>query len=118
MDNKYFLLRLCFRLTFWLSNTVVLREIISQAFGNSCQASPLKKLAESNGAGKRNDGKYIALKGKSSSNGKPGSGFMPLVEDWQETGTFTFALERVESWIFSRIVESVWWQVDAVSCVR
>ncbi|WVZ06879.1 hypothetical protein V8G54_020225 [Vigna mungo] len=82
------------RLTFWLSNTVVLREIILQAFGNSCQASPLKRLAESNGSGKRNDGKYTALKLKSSSNGKPGSGFMPLVEDWQETGTFTFALER------------------------
>ncbi|XP_047152141.1 uncharacterized protein LOC124823877 isoform X2 [Vigna umbellata] len=98
------------RLTFWLSNTVVLREIFSQAFGNSCQASPFKRLAESNGTGKRNDGKYTALKRKSSSNGKPGSGFMPLVEDWQETGTFTFALERVESWIFSRIVESVWWQ--------
>ncbi|XP_014496094.1 uncharacterized protein LOC106757809 isoform X1 [Vigna radiata var. radiata] len=98
------------RLTFWLSNTVVLREIILQAFGNSRQASPLKRLAESNGSGKRNDGKYTALKRKSSSNGKPGSGFMPLVEDWQETGTFTFALERVESWIFSRIVESVWWQ--------
>ncbi|CAJ1910316.1 unnamed protein product [Sphenostylis stenocarpa] len=109
MGNKYFL-GLCFRLTFWLSNTIVLREIISQAFGNSCQASPLKRLAESNGAGKRNDGKYMALKWKGSSNGKPGNGFMPLVEDWQETGTFTFALERVESWIFSRIVESVWWQ--------
>ncbi|WVZ26168.1 hypothetical protein V8G54_004712 [Vigna mungo] len=98
------------RLTFWLSNTVVLREIILQAFGNSCQASPLKRLAKSNSSGKRNDGKYTALKRKSSSNGIPGSGFMPLVEDWQETGTFTFALERVESWIFSRIVESVWWQ--------
>jgi len=111
MENKYFLIGLCFRLTFWLSNTVALREIISQAFGSSCQASPLKRLAESNG-------KYTALKRKSSTNGKPGSGFMPLVEDWQETGTFTFALERVESWIFSRIVESVWWQVNAVSCIR
>ncbi|KAK7396272.1 hypothetical protein VNO78_17156 [Psophocarpus tetragonolobus] len=98
------------RLTFWLSNTIVMREIISQTFGNSCQASPLKRLAESNGAGKRNDGKSMALKWKGSSNGKPGNGFMPVVEDWQETGTFTFALERVESWIFSRIVESVWWQ--------
>ncbi|XP_027350093.1 uncharacterized protein LOC113861464 isoform X2 [Abrus precatorius] len=98
------------RLTFWLSNTTVLREIITQAFGNSCQPSPLKRLAESNGASMRNDGKSAALKWKGSSNGKPGNGFMSLVEDWQETGTFTSALERVESWIFSRIVESVWWQ--------
>ncbi|KAG4927910.1 hypothetical protein JHK82_053602 [Glycine max] len=104
------------RLTFWFSNTIVLREIISQAFGNSCQASPLKRLVESNAAGKRNDGKSMALKWKGSSNGKPGNGFMPLVEDWQETGTFTFALERVESWIFSRIVESVWWQ-DAIDTI-
>ncbi|CBI29891.3 unnamed protein product, partial [Vitis vinifera] len=64
------------RLTFWMSNTVVLREIISQAFGNS-----LNKL-----------------------------GFVQFVDDWQETRTFTSALEKVESWIFSRIVESVWWQ--------
>ncbi|OIV92348.1 hypothetical protein TanjilG_10558 [Lupinus angustifolius] len=71
------------RLTFWLSNTIVLREIISQAFGNSCQGI---------------------------SHGKQGNGFMQHVEDWNETGTITSALERVESWIFSRIVESVWWQ--------
>ncbi|RDY08276.1 Paired amphipathic helix protein Sin3-like 3, partial [Mucuna pruriens] len=61
-----------YMLTFWLSNTIVLREIISQAFGNSCQASPLKRLAESNGAGKRNDGKPMALKWKGSSNGTVG----------------------------------------------
>ncbi|KAK7285544.1 hypothetical protein RJT34_20319 [Clitoria ternatea] len=98
------------RLTFWLSNTIVLRDIILQAFGNSYQASPLKRLAESNGGRKGNDGKPTALKWKGSSNGKPGNGFMQHFEDWQETGTLTSALERVESWIFSRIVESVWWQ--------
>ncbi|CAL0310045.1 unnamed protein product [Lupinus luteus] len=71
------------RLTFWLSNTIVLREIISQAFGNSCQGI---------------------------SHCKQGNSFMQHVEDWKETGTLTSALQRVESWIFSRIVESVWWQ--------
>ncbi|XVE61207.1 hypothetical protein DITRI_Ditri06bG0021000 [Diplodiscus trichospermus] len=76
------------RLTFWLSNTIVLREIISQAFGNSSSSSPFTRLAEYNGSNKRNE----------------------LGDDWQETGTFTSALEKVESWIFSRIVESVWWQ--------
>ena len=111
MNNQYSDLDFCFRLTFWLSNTIVLREILSQAFGSSCQASPLMRLAESNGAGKRNDGKPTALKWKGGSNGKQGNGFMKFVEDWQETGTFRSALERVESWIFSRIVESVWWQV-------
>ncbi|KAL0359487.1 UNVERIFIED_CONTAM: hypothetical protein Sangu_0798100 [Sesamum angustifolium] len=64
------------RLTFWLSNTVVLREIITQAFGSSCNTNALAKF----------------------------------IDDWQETRTFTAALEKVEAWIFSRIVESVWWQ--------
>lgn len=98
------------RLTFWLSNTIVLREIISQAFGNSGQVSPIMRLAGSNGSAKRNDGKSASLKWKGIPNGKSGNGFMQTGEDWQETGTFTFALERVESWIFSRLVESVWWQ--------
>lgn len=26
--------------------------------------------------------------------------------------TFINALEKVESWLFSKIVESLWWQVD------
>lgn len=98
------------RLTFWLSNTIVLREIISQAFGNSGQVSPIMRLAGSNGPVKRNDGKSASLKWKGIPNGKSGNGFMQTGEDWQETGTFTLALERVESWIFSRLVESVWWQ--------
>ncbi|XP_022747777.1 uncharacterized protein LOC111297325 isoform X2 [Durio zibethinus] len=76
------------RLTFWLSNIIVLRDIISQAFGNSCNSSPHTRLAEFNGSNKSSE----------------------LVDDWQETGTFTSALEKVESWIFFRIVESVWWQ--------
>ncbi|CAL0326659.1 unnamed protein product [Lupinus luteus] len=80
------------RLTFWLSNTIVLREIVSQSFGN------------------RNDEKSTSPKWKGTSNGKQGNDFMQHLEDWQDTGTFTSALESVESWIFSRIVESVWWQ--------
>ncbi|KAG5546297.1 hypothetical protein RHGRI_018462 [Rhododendron griersonianum] len=34
------------RLTFWLSNTVVLREIISEAFGSSCSSSSISKVME------------------------------------------------------------------------
>ncbi|KAJ0961739.1 hypothetical protein J5N97_000058 [Dioscorea zingiberensis] len=33
-----------------------------------------------------------------------------LADDWKETSTFISALEKIESWIFSRAVESVWWQ--------
>lgn len=32
-------------------------------------------------------------------------------DEWEEPHTFIVALEKVEAWIFSRIVESVWWQV-------
>ncbi|KAM1735873.1 hypothetical protein ACFX12_014290 [Malus domestica] len=98
------------RLTFWLSNIVVLREIISQAFGISRQSSPSVKFAESNGTSKRNEEKSASLKWRGSSGSKQMNGLMQFADDWQETGTFTAALEKVESWIFSRIVESVWWQ--------
>ncbi|XP_062166427.1 uncharacterized protein LOC133872823 isoform X2 [Alnus glutinosa] len=98
------------RLTFWLTNTVVLREIISQAFGSSRQFSPVTRFAESNGSSKGNEGRSTTLKWKGSSGSKQANGFMQFIDDWQETGTFTGALVKVESWIFSRIVESVWWQ--------
>lgn len=32
---------------------------------------------------------------------------------WEDPETFLVALEKVEAWIFSRIVESVWWQVES-----
>eukprot|EP00268_Persea_americana_P042813 TRINITY_DN4288_c0_g1_i1.p1 TRINITY_DN4288_c0_g1~~TRINITY_DN4288_c0_g1_i1.p1 ORF type:complete len:822 (+),score=204.43 TRINITY_DN4288_c0_g1_i1:453-2918(+) len=100
------------RLTFWWSNTVVLREIISQAFGNSNQSSLIGRVAESNGNGKRNEGKPLPQKWNGSAGYKQVKklGFMQFVDDWQETSTFTAALEKIESWIFSRIIESVWWQ--------
>ncbi|XP_008240833.1 PREDICTED: uncharacterized protein LOC103339339 isoform X1 [Prunus mume] len=98
------------RLTFWLSNTVVLREIISQAFGISHQSSSLTKFADINGTSKRNGVKSPTLKWRGGSGGKQMNGFMQFADDWQETGNFTAALEKIESWIFSRIVESVWWQ--------
>ncbi|XP_074306953.1 uncharacterized protein LOC141642154 isoform X2 [Silene latifolia] len=94
------------RLTFWLSNTVVLREIISQAFG----MSDLTNSARFKGANghKGGAGNVSALKMKGAANqvNKPSQSF----EDWEETSTFTSGLEKIESWIFSRVVESVWWQ--------
>ncbi|KAH6818807.1 nucleolar protein gar2-like protein [Perilla frutescens var. frutescens] len=96
------------RLTFWLSNTVVLREIISQAFGSSCHSNALAKVFKSNGG----ETKSSTYRWKNSSgNGQLNKkGFLQFVDDWQETRTFTAALEKVESWIFSRIIESIWWQ--------
>ncbi|CAL5063742.1 unnamed protein product [Urochloa decumbens] len=95
------------RLTFWLSNTVVLREIIAQTFGTSRQSGPVIKSFGTNGNSKKPDrGRW-----KSNFNGKHArSNIMQLPDDWRETGTLLSALEKIESWIFSRIVESVWWQ--------
>ncbi|KAJ6845165.1 uncharacterized protein M6B38_288990 [Iris pallida] len=99
------------RLTFWLSNTVVLREIIAQTFGNLSQSKSDGRIPESNGSVRKVDGTSPSVKWKNNSGGKqvkrPG---LQEVDDWQETSTFTIALQKIESWIFSRAVESVWWQ--------
>ncbi|EFH56238.1 hypothetical protein ARALYDRAFT_483324 [Arabidopsis lyrata subsp. lyrata] len=87
------------RLTFWLSNIIALRQIISQAFGRS----RITQISEPNERGNGDSGKKTNLRWK--------NGFQQLLEDWQETETFTTALEKIEFWVFSRIVESVWWQV-------
>lgn len=89
----------CARLTFWLSNIIALRQIISQAFGRS----RIIQISEPNGSENGDSGKKTNLRWK--------NGFQQLLEDWQETETFTTALEKIEFWVFSRIVESVWWQV-------
>ncbi|XP_062194009.1 uncharacterized protein LOC133897332 [Phragmites australis] len=99
------------RLTFWLSNTVVLREIISQTFGISRQLSPVMKAFSTNGNVKKPDRNFAPMRWKSNSNGKHARpNIMQLPDDWRETGTLLSALEKIECWIFSRIVESVWWQ--------
>lgn len=97
------------RLTFWLSNTVVLREIISQTFGTSGQTSPAR-FHVSKGSTK-SEGNAFSRNLKGNFGGKQVNKITTLFEDWEETSTFTFALEKIESWIFSRVVESVWWQV-------
>ncbi|KAL6543567.1 hypothetical protein OROGR_010064 [Orobanche gracilis] len=58
------------RLTFWLSNSIMLRAIVSQI---------TTQLSHSD-------------------------------NDLDDVSTFITALEKIESWLFSRIVESVWWQ--------
>lgn len=100
------------RLTFWLSNTVVLREIISQTFGNIAHSNTVASVVESNGSGKKSDSKSAQVKWENGSGGKQmkRSNTMQRVDDWQETNTLMTALEKIESWIFSRTVESVWWQ--------
>jgi len=101
-------------LTFWLSNTVVVREIIAQTFGVS-RVNPMMMTMtmNMNGGAKNLDGKPMTMLWRNSSNGKKAKlAAMQMPDDWQETSTFLASLEKIESWIFSRIVDTVWWQVN------
>lgn len=100
------------RLTFWLSNCVVLRAILCEAFAEDQLPVSASSLVERNGAGKRNQ-KISELKWKVSFSDKQAyrSAVDGSFEDLEDSHAFMSALEKVESWIFSRIVESVWWQV-------
>ncbi|CAI9766697.1 unnamed protein product [Fraxinus pennsylvanica] len=97
------------RLTFWLSNSIVLRAIISKSFGEN-------QFPTSVGAavGMEDDWNW----NKKSSSLQWGSvssrGITSAIEenfsDWENPLIFSAALEKVEAWIFSRIIESIWWQ--------
>ncbi|KAJ7945527.1 EEIG1/EHBP1 N-terminal domain containing protein [Quillaja saponaria] len=92
------------RLTFWLSNSILLRAIVSQGVGklqliacpcinNECKGSTSVKRSS----------KYTPLEGKKDNT-------VEHLYDWEDPRTFVVALEKLEAWVFSRIVESVWWQ--------
>lgn len=95
------------RLTFWLSNTIVLRAIISQTATEvpHLNRGHLEKIntrasmsKSSTTSSKRDEGSSVESNSLEESDG------------WEDTETFVVALERTESWIFSRIIESIWWQ--------
>ncbi|XP_010496437.1 PREDICTED: uncharacterized protein LOC104773506 [Camelina sativa] len=94
------------RLTFWLSNTIVLRTIISDTTAEeelpvSAGPGPRKQKVE------RETDKQSSLKWKDSSLSKKD---IESFGTWDDPVTFIAALEKVEAWIFSRVVESIWWQ--------
>ncbi|KAG6513329.1 hypothetical protein ZIOFF_023653 [Zingiber officinale] len=108
------------RLTFWLSNTVVLRAIISQTFSNLSNFNTTRKTVASNGGGRKIDEQHILMKWKNNFNNKQGKilGIVQQTNDWQDTNTYVSALQKIESWIFSRVVESLWWQFLASLSLR
>ncbi|XP_077211937.1 uncharacterized protein LOC143847132 [Tasmannia lanceolata] len=100
------------RLTFWLSNSIVLRTIITQAVGDSHLPISSGPLVETNGAGNRTETKSSRLKWKESPINKKEKRFAlsQSFNDCDDPHTFVTALENTEAWIFSRIIESLWWQ--------
>ncbi|CAI9093240.1 OLC1v1028697C8 [Oldenlandia corymbosa var. corymbosa] len=81
------------RLTFWLSNTIMLRAIVSQAAGEI-------RISGRRHVGNQTNSSVDAIDQNKSEEG----------DEWEDVETFMFALEKTESWVFSRIVESIWWQ--------
>ncbi|KAL5537325.1 hypothetical protein UlMin_043687 [Ulmus minor] len=81
------------RLTFWLSNSIVLRAILSQTVGK--QQLPAGQQVNYNG--------LVPPREKKNDN-------IESFDGWGDPLSFMIALEKFEAWIFSRIVESVWWQ--------
>ncbi|XP_074294605.1 uncharacterized protein LOC141622466 [Silene latifolia] len=97
------------RLTFWLSNCVVLRAIVSEAFEDEQLPVSGGPFPDKNGTSKRVN--KASLKWKVSSFEKlTNSSINGNSQDWGNPNKFMSTLEKLESWIFSRIVESVWWQ--------
>lgn len=77
----------------------MLRAIVSQTVGNL-----------SDGPGVDNSG--ILGQNGFPPHGEEKKAKKESFDDWDDHQTFLIALEKFESWIFSRIVESVWWQVN------
>lgn len=96
------------RLTFWLSNSVVLRGIISLTLEDSQLPVSAGPHVETNDVVNGNSNRS-SLKWKKSPSMKKENN-LGSSDDWEDSCTFTTALEKIETWIFSRIVESIWWQ--------
>ena len=97
------------RLTFWLSNSILLRAIISQAV-DKLQLSAGPNVS-SRGGGKGLGERSSLKQCQSSLLVEKKNNAVEYFDDWEDPQTFVVALENVETWIFNRITESVWWQV-------
>lgn len=99
------------RLTFWLSNSVVLRATISKFQRQLCLPRTTETIL---GEAVSKDKKKISslLKWETFSSNVIKDDFCESFGNWEDPRTFTRALQRTEAWIFSLIVESIWWQVS------
>ncbi|KAL2325152.1 hypothetical protein Fmac_024210 [Flemingia macrophylla] len=80
------------RLIFWFSNIISLRAILSKRVGNIHIGGPcINSECDVTGNSLHEEEK-------------------DNTDSWEDPKTILVALEKVEAWIFSRIVESVWWQ--------
>ncbi|XP_026386036.1 uncharacterized protein LOC113281487 [Papaver somniferum] len=101
------------RLTFWLSNSVFLRNIVVQFVEDSQQPSASSSMCVENNGGGKGRGKSFPTNSRESSPVNKDKMFLSTkkFDDWENSQTFVNALEKIEAWIFSRIIESLWWQI-------
>ncbi|CAN4079729.1 unnamed protein product [Withania somnifera] len=98
------------RLTFWLSNSIMLRAIISQAAAGLQfnEGAPIEATV--------NRGKsalekiYMQQSIKYIANQANKHYLVKQSYNWEDVESFTQALEKLEGWIFSKITKSLWWQ--------
>lgn len=86
------------RLTFWLSNTIILRAMVNQ-ITEGIPPQPELVVTETKSGRKKSEKKSTI------------NNSVDSLGDWEHPQTFVMALEKVEAWIFFRIVEGLWWQV-------
>ncbi|KAI3970295.1 hypothetical protein MKX01_023942 [Papaver californicum] len=100
------------RLTFWLSNSVFLRNIVIQFVEDSGPPVSTSMRVENNGGGEGWD-KSFPTNWREFSPVNKDKKFLSTkkFDDWENSKTFVYALEKIEAWIFSRIIESLWWQI-------
>lgn len=87
------------RLTFWLSNAIILRAMVSQITEEIPPPAEPSSTTETKSGRKKSEKKT------------PLNDSIDSLGDWEDPRTFIMALEKVEAWIFFRIVEGLWWQV-------
>lgn len=92
-----------------------MRTIISKAIGDRELPLPAESGIESNGGIELDKKASSPLKWKVSSPSikENAKSLYGSFGNWEDPHTFTSMLEKIESWIFSRIVESIWWQVNS-----
>ncbi|KAK7336047.1 hypothetical protein VNO77_16575 [Canavalia gladiata] len=99
------------RLTFWLSNSIVLRTIISKSTKDMAPSNPAgSSTRRKSGEGNGKITQPLIWRGFSHRKSENTTTEYGGIGNWDDPNVFTSALEKVEAWIFSRIVESIWWQ--------
>ncbi|KAK9113484.1 hypothetical protein Syun_020281 [Stephania yunnanensis] len=98
------------RLTFWLSNSVALRVIVSQDIENRQPTVFDPSDVQTNDGGKVNAKRSFQVKNDKSYPSKKENNFdfTDKLNELENPGNFITAVEKIEAWIFSRIVESAW----------